>query len=267
MASELVKLKRRKDAKKTLKDIGEKRGSYFIIHYSCESFYDIQDGRTPGITSIAIANLATNQTHSFSIHKTAEQKKIRFEMIADSYDDLEKGMLKEFFEYLESHRVNNYIHWNMRNINFGFQAIEHRYKVLGGKPYIVEDDRKVDLAKLLINIYNVRYASHGEHGRLHTICNINSIKAKDMLNGKEEALAFQNREYIRLHQSTLRKVDIMSNLLERTLDGSLKTQASWMDKNGIHPIVLIELAKEHWLVMLILGSITFVGTIKTLFFS
>jgi hypothetical protein len=38
----------------------------------------------------------------------------------------------------------------MRNINFGFQAIEHRYKVLGGKPYIVEDDRKVDLAKLLI---------------------------------------------------------------------------------------------------------------------
>ncbi len=33
MASELVKLKRRKDAKKTLKDIGEKRGNYFIIHY------------------------------------------------------------------------------------------------------------------------------------------------------------------------------------------------------------------------------------------
>jgi hypothetical protein len=40
----------------------------------------------------------------------------------------------------------------MRNINFGFQAIEHRYKVLGGKLYIVEDDRKLNLAKLLINI-------------------------------------------------------------------------------------------------------------------
>ena len=49
----------------------------------------------------------------------------------------------------------------------------------------------------------------------------------------------------------------MSNLLERALDGSLKTQANWMDKNGIHPIVLIELAKELWLVTLILGSITF----------
>jgi hypothetical protein len=58
----------------------------------------------------------------------------------------------------------------------------------------------------------------------------------------------------------------MSNLLERALDGSLKTQANWMDKNGIHPIVLIELAKELWLVTLILGSITFAGTIKTLFF-
>ena len=266
MISELVKLKRRKDAKEIIKKIDQKRENYYLIHYSCESFYDIQDGRTPRITSVAIANLGSNQTHSFSIHKTAEQKKIGFEMIDDKYDELEKGMLKEFFDYLADHRGNNYIHWNMRNINFGFHAIEHRYKVLGGKPYIIEDDRKVDLAKLLINIYSVRYASHGEHGRLHTICSMNSIKAKDMLTGKEEALAFQEKEYIKLHQSTLRKVDVMSNLLERVLDGSIKTQANWLDRNGIHPIVFIQLAKEHWFIASLVGCITFAGTIKTLFF-
>lgn len=196
----------------------------------------------------------------------AEQKKIEFNKITEIYDELEKGMLKEFFEYLTDHRGNNYIHWNMRNINFGFQAIEHRYKVLGGRPYQIEDDRKIDLAKLLINIYSVRYASHGEHGRLHTVCKINSIKAKDMLTGKEEALAFQKKEYIKLHQSTLRKVDVMSNLLERVLDGSLKTQSSWLDKNGIHPIIFLQLAKEHWMIASILGCITFAGTIKTLLY-
>jgi hypothetical protein len=34
-----------------------------------------------------------------------------------------------------------YVHWNMRDVNYGFQAIEHRFRVLGGEPYIVEDAR------------------------------------------------------------------------------------------------------------------------------
>ena len=27
----------------------------------------------------------------------------------------------------------------------------------------------------------------------------------------------------------------------------LETKASWLDKNGIHPAILIELATEHWI--------------------
>lgn len=29
----------------------------WVIHYSCESFYDRTDGRSPGITSIAVRKL------------------------------------------------------------------------------------------------------------------------------------------------------------------------------------------------------------------
>ena len=36
------------------KKIDKARENYLIIHYSCESFYDIKDGKTPRITSIAI---------------------------------------------------------------------------------------------------------------------------------------------------------------------------------------------------------------------
>lgn len=266
MTSELVKLKRRKSAKASIKAIAEKTDNYTLIHYSCESFYDIKDGRTPRITSIAVRNFNTAQTHSFSIHKVAEQKKINFEKITESYDLLEKSMLTEFFKYLELHKRSFYIHWNMRDMNYGFQAIEHRFKVLGGKPCIIDDEKKIDLARLLISLYTDRYISHGTNGRLHSIGELNKITAKDMLNGKEEALAFQKKEFIKLHQSTLRKVDVMSNLLESVLDGSIKTESSWLDKNGIHPIVLAQLAKEHWLLTSIIGCITFAGTIKTLFF-
>ena len=39
-------------ARQLFKEIGNNPQNYLIIHYSCESFYDIQDGHTPCITSI-----------------------------------------------------------------------------------------------------------------------------------------------------------------------------------------------------------------------
>ncbi len=60
-----MRYKRHKQAKKILKEIEKSSRDYLVIHYSCESFYDIQDGRTPRITSIAVRELDSGQTHSF----------------------------------------------------------------------------------------------------------------------------------------------------------------------------------------------------------
>ena len=73
MGQELKKWKRRNSALKQIDEIESKRDNVLIIHYSCESFYDIKDGRTPRVTSIAVRNFSTGQTSSFSIHKSAEQ--------------------------------------------------------------------------------------------------------------------------------------------------------------------------------------------------
>lgn len=244
MGDTLRRLKSRRETLRALRDLDNRKDHVVVVHYSCESFYDRLDGSTPRVTSIAVRNLGSGQTESFSIHKVAELKKIALNQIASHYDQLEKEMLDEFGEFLQNNSHCTWVHWNMRDISYGFQAIEHRHKVLGGKPPSrLPEERKVDLARALISIYSVGYAGHP---RLESIVNINKITNKSFMVGKEEAAAFDNGEFVKLHQSTLRKVDILANLFGRTLDGTLKTNASWWEVRGIHPQAIAELVTEHW---------------------
>ncbi len=244
MGTELKRIKRRKKAKKKLEDLYEKSENVLIVHYSCESFYDRPDGKTPRITSIAVRNLSSGQTESFSIHKVAELKGIELEQIPQNYDILEKEMLHEFFGFVQSRQVSFWAHWNMRDINYGFQAIEHRYKILGGEPVQIEESKKFDLARALIAIYGVGYIGHP---RLTKLIKRNKITDLGFISGEHEAQAFENGDYVKLHQSTLRKVDILSNIFERTVDRSLKTNAKWKDLYGISPTIVGEIIKEHWI--------------------
>lgn len=66
------------------------------------------------------------------------------------------------------------------------------------------------LARELIALFGIEYAPHGANGRLHSLMELNHITAKDALTGAEEAKAFEDKKFVRLHQSTLRKVDVMA---------------------------------------------------------
>ena len=227
-----------------LSQLFEKAKNVFVIHYSCESFYDRTDGKTPRITSIAVRNLGSGQTESFSIHKIAEIKKIPVEDIGSAYDNLELEMLNEFFEFVKAHQGYTWCHWNMRDINYGFSAIEHRYRVLGGQPYHIEELSRFDVARALVDIYGVRYIGHP---RLENLIEKNKITRRDFMSGEQEASAFSQSEYVKLHQSTLRKVDIIANILERIVEGDLKTNARLIDIYGLNPQNVGELLKDHWL--------------------
>ncbi len=268
MGEQLTKFRRRRAARRAFEAIDRSRDKFIVLHYSCESFYDIKDGRTPRVTSIAARHFQSGQTASFSIHKAAEERKVSLQQIASQYDKLERTMLDEYYEFIKSRHGYNFIHWNMRDINYGFQAIDHRYKVLGGAPKEIGDDRKFDLARELINRFGPGYAPHGAAGRLHSLIEMNNISGKGALTGKEEADAFDSGEYVKLHQSTLRKVDVMSNILERVLDGTIKTKATWSEKNGYHPAAIVELSKEHWawgILGLIIVAVGFAAALKDLF--
>ena len=108
----------------------DKRHEVIVVHYSCESFRDRQENTSPRTTSIAVRNLATAQTESFSIHQLAEREG-NLDNMEGHYDQLEAQILREFFEYAKGRLANTWLHWNMRDSNYGFAALEHRFKVHG----------------------------------------------------------------------------------------------------------------------------------------
>jgi len=128
------KVQKRKKAKIKLAELISKADRVIVIHYSCESFYDRSDGSSPRITSIAVRNLEAGQTKSFSIHQVAERKGYSASALEQHYNQLEKLMLDGFYDYVRRHSSHVWLHWNMRDINYGFPAIAHRYQVLQGEP-------------------------------------------------------------------------------------------------------------------------------------
>ena len=252
----------RKIARQQLTHLLSNAEHVLVIHYSCESFYDRKDEKSPRITSVAVRNLATGNTRSFSIHQAAEIKKWKSEQIEQSYNELERYMLQEYFDYVSTHLSDTWLHWNMRDIIYGFQALEHRFKVLGGKPVTIPEANCVDLSSLLAVIYGPNYI---EQPRLPALVRKNQISDKDFLPGKEEAVAFENKEYFKMHLSTLRKVHILALIAKMAEEDRLKTNTVWRDMYGINPESIGVFLKEHWLISIFTFVATLVGFIISLY--
>ena len=254
-----------------LKGILDNRASYLIIHYSCESFRERNQAKSPRITSIAIRSLESGQIESFSIHKIAEKKGVPLEQISDHYNELEYDMLCEYMTFLEKRDDKTFIHWNMRDINYGFHAIEHRFEVLcnemrrrcsdGVQPvelYKVADDHKIDLFALLIQKYGQTYI---DDPRMPSLINLNGITPVTFLTGAEEAAAFENRDFIRLHQSTLGKVATFEKIIELASRNKLKTNTKWYEQCGCTPQEIFDFAKTNWIAAAILTVLSMIGGI------
>lgn len=252
------RIQRRKKARLDVSNLVEHADQVIVIHYSCESFYDRSDGSSPRITSIAVRNLNTGQTTSFSIHQMAERKSYDIAALEQHYNQLERQMLNDFYDFVKTHQNYKWLHWNMRDINYGFPAIAHRYRVLKGKPIDIDNANLYDLSRILIDIYGVKYINHP---RLESLVEKNKITKQDFLNGKEEAFAFESKQYVRLHQSTLRKVDIFANILDRVDNNILITNATWKDVYGNYPQALLEFLQEKWWIVAVIGLLGIVSDI------
>lgn len=253
----IVEPKKRKKALEKLKMIFDRPDKALIIHYSCESFYK-EDVSSPRITAIAVRNLESAQTHSFTIHKEAEIAHLNPEEIDKNYDELELKMLNKFFEFVASKSDCKWVHWNMRDGNYGFQAIEHRHIILGGHPHTINDEMKIDLARMLIAMYGIGYI---EHPRLESIIAKNKITDKNLLKGSEEATAFDHKNFLALQMSTLRKVDCMSNILERMNSNTLKTNSTWWQIHGGSISKIIVDIQQNWICITIIMLVSMFASI------
>ena len=246
-----ARLRQRKDGLDQLNDIIKDKSKSFIIHYSCESFVT-NHGKTPRVTSICINNLKTSQTHSFSIHLQAQFEGIDFSnLLQDDYDRLELAMLTEFTNFVKEHPTSKWIHWNMRDSNYGFLAINNRLRILNGSPYVIPDDLKYDYPRILQLIYTQGYENNRPKGRLLNLAERNDVTTSNAMTGQEEADAFDNKDYLKLHMSTLRKVDIIQVVVNKTESGELKTAAGTRAIFGLTIPGLFVLVKETpWLLFI-----------------
>ena len=250
-----------KAAKQVLRVLFREPSTVSAIHYSCESFYNRPRISSPRVTSIAICNLASQQTDSFSIHRVAERRGIDFEDIKDAYDCLEEQMLSEFFDHLSHNPNTKWLHWNMRDENFGFQAIAHRLRVLTGddkQPTVIPESQKFDMARILKSIYGPAYVGDP---RMQKLLEKNEMVPQDFLAGNKEALAFEQQRYDALYLSTLSKAKAITEVAQLAFNNALKTNTSKWQLHGGKIRTNISWFLEHPTVA---TTMTLLGTLMTL---
>jgi hypothetical protein len=204
-----------------IKEVKDRPENFYVIHYSCQSLYDDNEALSPRITSIAIAHYATEQTVSFSTHAIAEELHIAREAVQDRFDDVERALLQGFYAFIRDRRDKYWVHWNMRNLTYGFEHLEHRYRVLGGNDApVIPVERRLNLNDLLAHRYGSNYASHP---KLTSLMELNGGMHRHFLSGEEEVQAFRNNEFIRMHNSTLVKVGFLNAVIRKFVSGKLRT--------------------------------------------
>jgi hypothetical protein len=204
-----------------LEEIKKRPENFYIIHYSCQSLYDDNEGLSPRITSIAITHFATEQTVSFSTHSIAEELHIQREDVINNFDCIEHALLKSFYIFVRDRRDKYWIHWNMRNLTYGFEHLEHRYRVLGEVDApVIPVERRLNLNDILSDRFGSDYA---RHPKMNSLVKMNGGIHRHFLTGSEEVQAFKNGEFIRMHNSTLCKVGFLHSIIGRLLSGKLRT--------------------------------------------
>ena len=204
-----------------MSEIRNRPENFYLIHYSCQSLYDDNEALSPRVTSIAITHYATEQTLSFSTHAVAEELRIGRDEVIDRFDEVEKELLRIFYAFVRDRRDRYWVHWNMRNLTFGFEHLEHRYRTLGGlDASVIPVERRLNLNDLLADRFGNKYASHP---KMKSLMELNGGIHRHFLNGEEEVQAFRNNEFIRMHNSTLCKVGFFYHVIRKLLTGRLKT--------------------------------------------
>ncbi len=195
--------------------------NFYCIHYSCQSLYDDNEALSPRITSIAITHYATEQTVSFSTHSIAEELHIPRDQVLAQFDRVELELLQGFYNFVRDRRDKFWVHWNMRNLTYGFEHLEHRFRVLGGaNAPVIPVERRINLNDIIRDRYGKDYATHPQ---LKGLMELNGGIHRHFLTGEEEVQAFRNNEFIRMHNSTLSKVGFFSAAIGKLISGKLKT--------------------------------------------
>jgi len=166
-------------------------------------------------------HFATRQTVTFAMHAVAEELGIPRIEVASRYDDVERAILERYYAFARDRREKTWVHWNMRNVVFGFEHLEHRYRVLTkAEPPSIPVEVRVNLNDVFKQRYGSNYAADP---KMQTLMDLNGPRDPRFMTGSEEAKAFLATDFIRMHSSTICKVEFFRHALELSVKGRLKT--------------------------------------------
>lgn len=209
------------DSTEFFRDLKRKPENFYVVHYSCQSLNDDNEGLSPRITSIGITHFASQQTVSFSTHAVAEEMGIAREEVLGKFDLVERQLLSDFFDFTRDRRDKYWVHWNMRNLTYGFEHLEHRFRILGGgNPAVIPVERRINLNDMLSRKYGSDFA---KHPKMKSLMELNGGTHRHFLTGEEELKAFKDNEFIRMHNSTLCKLGFFNSTMRKAVSGKLKT--------------------------------------------
>jgi len=213
-------LQNRKVAFKYIEKLTEDPSKVLVIHYSQskpndDDYADI----SPLISSIVIKSLGEFETH-FSIYYEADKAHIPLDEIENSYRELELRVLRSFNEFVKKNKHCFWVHWDMKNIHFGFDAIKHRYeKVFEGlkeeKDFEeIPENKKFNLRTILEDIYGEKFASKPDKLASLITLNNGNIPNNDYLNLNQEQSEFERKNYQAILKSVGCKVDFICKALK-----------------------------------------------------
>lgn len=215
-------VKNRKYGKNRLKEVLSDPSKVLIIHYSHAQYPDEDNDNSisPLITAIVIRSLDDQINAHFSIHYEADKAGIIKEEISNNLRELELQVLKSFNRFVIRHTDYFWVHWDMKNIHFGFPAIKHRFEKLfqGTKEQLHEipTHKNLNLYSILEFMYGAEFAEFPDS--LASIIKINS-KSKllpvDYISVEREGEEFEKQNYNSILVSLDCKVSRIRGFLQK----------------------------------------------------
>lgn len=244
---------RQKAARETLKALFAYPATVYAVHYACQSLKAPGPLASARVGAIAVRQLSTGQVTPFSIADVAERNRLGIDEIAPNLDLIERRVLEGFFEFVRMNRQARFIHWNMRDNQFGFGALEHRLIVLSGAPETVPEINRIDLARLMEDLYGADYATG--RGKLEAIAALNSMISSGYRTGAAEAAAMEAGAFRDVANSTQAKVRIIADVASGAFDRTLKTEAGLLTQHAGPVRLMLQAMAENPAYTLVSGMI------------
>ena len=184
-----------------LKSLKQMERKICILHYACSTIKE-----TPvKISSIALIEYHNNKSHIFS-----------------QVEHDEKDLLEQFYNFMTNHPDYALVGWNLKNIIFGVEVINRRYKQVMGMDAPTLSNKVYDLDEIFQNTHGHSYVSHGTLGKMHNLFVLNDINVEQFLYGGTEAELFEQRAMRKIELSNVCKADGIKNVVKLSFKNKLK---------------------------------------------